>query len=188
MADNLDKSFSGLVWAGRQMKDEVFENCTFENCDFSDAVFSFCKFVDSVFINCNLTMVKFTGCLMNDIRFDNCKLLGINFGDCIDSLFTVNFNFCLLDYCTFVKKKMMKTTFHSSSAKNVDFTECDLTKSSFSNCDLLNSVFHKTVLKEVDFNSATNYIIDPEMNNIRKARFSIVGVAGLLTKYDITID
>jgi fluoroquinolone resistance protein len=115
-------------------------------------------------------------------------LLGINFSDCNDSLFTVKFTGCILDYCSFAKKKLMKTTFINSSVKNVDFSECDLTKSVFSNTDLMNSVFNRTILKEVDFLTASNYIIDPELNNIRKAKFSLNGIAGLLYKYDISIE
>ena len=34
----------------------------------------------------------------------------------------------------------------------------------------------------------SDYYIDPEMNNIRRAKFSIGGVAGLLNKYDIIIE
>jgi fluoroquinolone resistance protein len=188
MAFIQDKTFSGLLWSGRQMKDEIYENCTFENCDFSDGLFSFCKFVDCRFNNCNMSMLQFTGSLMNNISFENCKLLGINFSDCNDSVFTVKFRGCLVDYCSFAKKRLMKTLFQDSSVKNVDFSECDLTKAIFSNCDLLNSVFYKTILKEADLLTALNYNIDPEMNNIRRAKFSIGGVAGLLNKYEIIIE
>jgi uncharacterized protein YjbI with pentapeptide repeats len=83
---------------------------------------------------------------------------------------------------------MPKTTFNNSSVRNVDFSECDLTKSSFSDTDLMNSVFNRTILKEADFITASNYIIDPEVNNIRKAKFSLDSVAGLLSKYDISIE
>ena len=185
---NQDKKFRNLSWSGKQTTEEVYESCSFESCDFSDGVFSFCKFIDCVFTNCNLSMLKLTDCLLNDIRFNNCKLLGINFNDCNDLLFTVKFDGCQLDYSSFTKKKMMKTTFNDSSVRHVDFSECDLTKSSFSNTDLMNSVFNRTILKEADFLTASNYIIDPESNNIRKAKFSLIGIAGLLNKYDISIE
>ena len=35
---------------------------------------------------------------------------------------------------------------------------------------------------------ACDYDFDPEMNRIKKARFSSDGVLGLLSKYDIIID
>ena len=33
-----------------------------------------------------------------------------------------------------------------------------------------------------------NYVIDPEMNKIKKARFSLSAITGLLSKYNIEID
>jgi fluoroquinolone resistance protein len=49
------------------------------------------------------------------------------------------------------------------------------------------SVFDRTNLEKADFRSAGNYSIDPTTNKIKKARFSLDGVAGLLDKYDIEI-
>jgi len=40
----------------------------------------------------------------------------------------------------------------------------------------------------VDFRTAFNYSFDPEINKIRKARFSYPGVCGLLQKYNIEIE
>jgi len=39
-----------------------------------------------------------------------------------------------------------------------------------------------------DFRTSVNYSLDPERNRIKKARFSLSGIAGLLDKYDIEID
>ena len=72
--------------------------------------------------------------------------------------------------------------------KDVDFTETDLTKSHFSNTDLTDAIFYRTMLKEANLFTALNYIIDPELNNIRKAKFSMHGLSGLLSKYDIVIE
>jgi fluoroquinolone resistance protein len=83
---------------------------------------------------------------------------------------------------------MTKTHFINSSLKNVDFSECDLTKSVFSTADLTNGIFYNTILKDVDFLTAYNYIIDPELNTIKKAKFSVNGISGLLNKYDILIE
>jgi hypothetical protein len=49
-------------------------------------------------------------------------------------------------------------------------------------------MFENSILEKVDFRSSFNYIIDPETNRIKKARFSLPGVTGLLAKYDIEID
>ena len=134
-----------------------------------------------------MSMAKLNNCQLNNVTFKECKLLGLNFTDCADFLFIVKFDNCVLDYSSFVRKKMVKTSFINSSMKNVDFTECDVTKSIFSNTDMLNALFSKTILKEVDFLTAFNYIIDPEKNRIKKAKFSLAGIPGLLAKYDLEI-
>jgi uncharacterized protein YjbI with pentapeptide repeats len=70
----------------------------------------------------------------------------------------------------------------------VDFTECDLSGSIFDNCDLTRARFERTVLEKVDFRTSYNYSIDPELNRIKNAKFSIVGIIGLLDKYDIEVE
>ncbi len=48
----------------------------------------------------------------------------------------------------------------------------------------MNRVFNEGV----DFRTSFNYSIDPQLNRIKKAKFSLPGIAGLLDKYDIVID
>jgi hypothetical protein len=50
------------------------------------------------------------------------------------------------------------------------------------------ATFDQTILEKVDFRTSYHYSIDPEVNRIKKAKFSILGVAGLLGKYDIEIE
>jgi hypothetical protein len=57
----------------------------------------------------------------------------------------------------------------------------------FENCNLEQTIFNNTILEKTDFRTAYNFSIDPEMNKIRKTRFSSVGLSGLLDKYDIEI-
>ena len=83
---------------------------------------------------------------------------------------------------------MKKASFIDCSLKEVDFAETDLTQALFKNCDLLNASFVETVLDKADLRSAINYSFDPELNKIKKAKFSHAGVVGLLTKYDIVIE
>lgn len=182
------ESFNDLISRGKEILNTEYENCSFLNSDFADGIFSSVKFIECTFINCNLALAKLINCQLNNVTFKGCKLLGINFNDCADSFFSVKFDGCLLDYSSFSGKKMAKTPFLRSSLKSVDFSGSDLTRSSFSNCDLMNTVFNKTILKEVDFLNAVNYTIDPEMNMIKGARFSLVGLTGLLNKYSIKVE
>lgn len=183
-----DKLFQNLLYSGKETKNREFENCTFNNCDFSNGNFTSCKFIDCVFNNCNFTMTKLTNTQLNNILFKDCKLLGVNFSNTSDFLFGVKFEGGVLDYAIFVKKKLHKTMFNKTSIKSADFTDADLTKSIFSESDLLNSVFYNTNLKEVNFSTAINFIIDPEINNLKKTIFSLHGISGLLNKYDIIIE
>jgi uncharacterized protein YjbI with pentapeptide repeats len=120
-----------LVLFEKEISDCEYENCTFSDCDFSNAVLKSVSFIDCVLKNCNLTMARLKNCQLRNVTFNSCKLLGVNFSNCIDFLFSVNFESCVLDYSSFVRKKMIKTSFLNSSVKNVDFTECDLTRSIF---------------------------------------------------------
>lgn len=43
-------------------------------------------------------------------------------------------------------------------------------------------------IEKVDFRTAFNYSMGPEINRIKKAKFSISGISGLLDKYDIDIE
>jgi len=58
----------------------------------------------------------------------------------------------------------------------------------FDNCDLTRAIFIQTNLEKADFRSSFNYSIDPEMNRMKKARFSLAGVVGLLDKYDVDVE
>lgn len=84
--------------------------------------------------------------------------------------------------------KIRKTAFRNSQLQESDFAEADLTGAVFDNCDLTRAIFDQTVLEKTDFRTSYNYSIDPEINRIKRAKFSILGVSGLLDKYDIEIE
>jgi uncharacterized protein YjbI with pentapeptide repeats len=69
----------------------------------------------------------------------------------------------------------------------VDFTESDFSEAIFDDCDLAGALFDQTNLSKADFRSAFNFIIHPSINQIKKAKFSQNGLAGLLQGFDISI-
>jgi fluoroquinolone resistance protein len=87
-----------------------------------------------------------------------------------------------------LRQKIKKTIFKNSQLQETDFAETDLTSAVFDNCNLTQAVFDHTTLEKADFRTSYNYSIDPEINRIKKAKFSILGVSGLLDKYDIDIE
>ena len=124
---------------------------------------------------------------MKDVRFSDCKIVGVHFEHCNPFLLAFSFENCKLDLSTFYRLKIKKTVFENCSLHEADFTEADLEGASFSNCDLYGSRFEQTKLEKADFRSAVNYLIDPENNQIRQAKFSLQGVGGLLAKYQLSI-
>jgi uncharacterized protein YjbI with pentapeptide repeats len=114
-------------------------------------------------------------------------MLGLRFDTCKDFGMVLRFEDCVLNHCSFFQKKLKKTPFINTQLKGVDFTDTDLTESVFMGCDLNEAKFDHSILVKVDFTKALNYVIDPELNSIKKAKFSIPGVIGLLAKYDIDI-
>lgn len=167
---------------------ETFDQCTFSKCDFSNARVTGCSFTDCIFTDCNFSMTDLLQTTLNNTEFSNCKMLGVKFNHCHDFIFQVDFDKCILDYSSFERRKMVKTHFKDSSLKGVDFAGADLKQSKFINCDLNEAIFYNSNIQEVNFASAFNYIIDLSQNQIKKARFSKDGLAGLLSQFDIVIE
>ena len=165
-----------------------YENCSFISCDFSNSDLSDINFLECEFRDCNLSLARLTQTSFREAKFINCKLLGLHFNDCNDLIITFEFDGCTLDLSSFYKLKLKKTIFKNSKMIDVDFTETDISNSSFDNCDLQKTVFINTNLEGVDFRTSFNYSIDPELNRIKKAKFSIPWITGLLDKYDIEIE
>ena len=83
--------------------------------------------------------------------------------------------------------QVLRIIFKGTELRETDFSECDLTGAVFDDCDLGGATFEKTVLEKADFTNARNYSINPESNRIRKARFSMPEVVGLLHGYEIEV-
>ena len=165
---------------------EDFNNCEFVNCIFSDL--SNVNFIDCDFKNSNLSNLKTTNSRFQNVSFFDCKLLGLNFSGAIDFAFELHFENCILDYASFDKKKLNKSSFKNCKIHSANFTQADLSKSSFINCDLNESLFANTNLSTIDFTTSKNFLIDPELNNIKKAKFLAQDLPNLLYRHDILIE
>lgn len=165
-----------------------YENCVFKSCSFEDNSLSGFKFIDCTFISCNLSLSKLNQTVFQDVLFKDCKMLGLRFDSCSDFGLSFSFENCQLNHSSFYKLNLKNTLFIDTQLQEIDFSEVDLSNAVFKNCNLLLSVFDRTTLDKADFRSAVNYSIDPEKNRIKKAKFSLQGVAGLLNKYDIIIE
>lgn len=183
-----DQTFESIDFSKKPLALGEYEGCSFINCNFSDTDLSEIQFIDCQFKSCNLSMVKTIKTSFNGIAFQDCKILGVNFENCSEFLFKVDFNKCILNFSSFYKRNLKKTAFQGCILQETDFTQADLTGALFDQCDLLNTKFEQTNLEKADLRSAVNYSIDPEINRVKKAKFSLQGITGLLDKYDIEIE
>ncbi|RZL50363.1 MAG: pentapeptide repeat-containing protein, partial [Pedobacter sp.] len=188
VVEHLHQVFDKISILPTGKKSTVFDDCTFKNCDLTEAHFYGCDFVKCTFDNCNLSMVKLANVGLDNIFFANCKMVGADFSHTKDFLFSANFTNCILDYAAFMKKKNRKAKFLGCSLKGADFAEADLTEAKFDKCDLSAAVFVRTILNGANFITAVNFTIDPEKNQLRKAKFSTDGLAGLLENYGIIVE
>ncbi|RFM27965.1 pentapeptide repeat-containing protein [Deminuibacter soli] len=182
-----DQTFDREAYKGKPMKQVVFEQCRFNGIDFTGNDFTGAAFSDCTFDRCNLQMLPVDHTMFATVTFTNCKLNGINFGNCNSFRFEVHFNSCLLDYAYFFEKNMKKAKFTDCSIKQAHFVQCDLSGAQFNQCDLQATVFDRNNLQSADFSNAQNLSLDPEANKIKKAKFSLYNLAGLLAKYDIVV-
>lgn len=183
-----DKLFEQVDYSTQSFPKGEYEACRFINCNFQDADFSLVRFVDCDFQDCNLSMLKLGETVFNGIAFANCKMLGIHFENSSDLLFSVSFINCTLQFSSFYKRNLKQTKFNSCDLRSVDFTEADLQAAVFSKCDLADAKFESTNLENANLSTAFNFTIDPHLNKIKKAKFSLDGLPGLLRGYDITIE
>lgn len=172
----------------KEKLEEGYESCTFTQCNFVGANLSSVKFSECEFVNCNMSNLIVTNTALRDVQFCDCKLLWVGFGNCDSFLFAVSFEKCILGLSSFHRLKMRKTQFTECSLHEVSFVETDLGESVFDECDFSQALFERTILEKADFRTSYHYIINPETNKIKKAKFSQSGIAGLLQSYDITIE
>lgn len=181
------KTFEKIIYAEKSISGREFQDCTFKQCDFQNSNFGNNKFLDCTFEGCNLSLMKLGNTTLNSIIFRDCKILGVNFHECADFLFSVEFTGCTLDFASFAGKKMLKTKFSKCTMKEASFMQVNLAGSTFDQCDLSGAVFNRTDLTSVNLVTAYNYSIDPEINTLKKASFSLQGLPGLLSRHQIKV-
>jgi fluoroquinolone resistance protein len=164
-----------------------FEKCTFRNLDFSGTSLRGASLTNCRFEACTLQGASFESAKLDDVYFDRSDVSLINFGQCSAFGFHVDFLECKLDSCSFFNQNLKKTRFVDCSLREAKFLKCDLTGAVFKNCNLELTLFASTSLVQADFSTAYNVSLDPDANTLKKTRFSLHSLPGLLTKYDILV-
>ena len=115
-------------------------------------------------------------------------MLGLLFYNCNPFGFSIRVENCNLSHSSFFELKIKKTTFNNTKLVEVDFTTTDLSFVEFLECNLTSAQFENSNLGKADFRTAFNYSNDPELNWIKKARFSLPAVIRFLNRFDIEIE
>ncbi|WP_297507111.1 pentapeptide repeat-containing protein [Flavobacterium sp.] len=182
-----DQNFTGKVLSQADIQDTEFENCTFIDCDFTTCFFRNVTFVGCNFLHCNFKAAPINHTSFRGVWFTSCNLTSVNFAMTDQVIYEFHFKDCLLDYSQFYKLKLKNIQFIHCSMIAVDFMTTDLSGALFDACNLRRTVFSDTNLEKADFYTSYDYSIDPEKNKIKKARFSLFGLKGLLEKYELNI-
>ncbi len=125
--------------------------------------------------------------LFRGAEFQNCKMIGLDFTSCSPFLLELEFDQCALDYCLFGNLEIANTAFKHCRLIDTDFTKTDLSGAIFTGSNLSGAHFENTLLVNADFREAVSFNIDPEINNLRKAKFEKEQLDGLLQKYSLDI-
>lgn len=181
------KTFENVDFSETPLQQADYELCTFLRCELTEALLNNLAFIECKFIGCNLSNAKVDSAGFRDVKFSGCKLTGVDFSACNPAMISLSFEDCIMDYVSLARLHLKKIEFSNCSLIRAFFDDADLSSSKFIGCNLENAVFGKTNLEKADLSTSYNYIIDPENNRVKKAKFSTSGIAGLLLKYDIEI-
>ena len=185
--DFYDQTFTPDAPPSGEWFSHTFDTCVFQNIDFAGADLAKTNFLDCAFTDCNLANVQMGETKLNNARFITCKMTGVDFGKCSPFSFRVTFVKCQMDLTVFLDNKLKKTRFTDCLLREAHFMSCELMEAAFENCDLNDAYFSENDLAKADFSTSYNLRLNPDDNVIKKARFSLQSLPGLLEKYDIVI-
>jgi uncharacterized protein YjbI with pentapeptide repeats len=133
-------------------------------------------------------MVKLAGTSMQELHFSGCRLLGLDLSACKPMLFSARFVDCGMDHALLSGPSLKRQHFERCSLRGADLTGSDLREAVFAACDLQDAVIEHCDLRGADLRTAFGFRIDPEVNRLAGARFSVEGGLSLLAKYDVLLD
>jgi len=181
-----DTAFTSLSLPDASLTDIEFFRCRFDSCQFLRTVFCRCRFEACVFQKCDLSLLQVTDCRFVDAKFVKSKMLGIDWTRAAKPL-AIALHGCNVSHSVFVELHLPKLEMTECVAREVDFTGVHLTKANLSRTDFLGSRFIHTDLSCADFSQAVNYSIDPTVNRVKKAVFTLPEAMSLLSAFDIIL-
>jgi fluoroquinolone resistance protein len=177
-------NFDNIKYTGQTVRSKIFEECSFNDCDFSATIFIDCRFLECRFSRCNLSIVKFDHSRFTDVLFKECKAIGVDWTRAAwpdIALFSpILFFKSIINDSTFFGLNLKEIVIKECQAHDVDFREGDFSDADFRATDFASSLFNGTDLSGADFTEAVNYRIDINHNRIHDAKFSRQEAVSLL--------
>ncbi len=169
------------------MERKEFEQITFKNKQFYSDELENAVLTDCIFYECKISGLSLKNTRFHGVQFNYCKIEGVSFTQLNRLVLDMNFNECLIRSSNFTDLDIKKTKFIKCTITDSDFINTILKEADFSSSDLKGSVFHNADLREAFFENAVNYNINPAVNRIKKAVFSLPEALNLLSHLDIII-
>lgn len=188
MESYYDQVFESTNYSADGFPEGESEACTFKNCLFADVNLSHRSFLACEFQDCDFTGAKLGDTAFKDVKFVGCKLLGVDFTGCNPFLLEMTFEECILNLASFYQLNLKGTSFVRCSLEEVDFVQTNLSEASFADCNLAMAQFDQTNLEKADLRTAVNFLINPNNNRLKKAKFARPTLDGLLDAFDVIIE
>lgn len=164
-----------------------FENCVFQNCDFSDVSITGVLFEDCRLLDCNLSSVDLRDSAWQLCHLENCKLIGLDWTRVNPLGFDVEFVNCNLSHSFFTGLKLKQLKMTECRLQGTVFEHCDLQGTQFINCDFTDAQFFQNNLEKAKFISPSNLVVNPAENRMRGAQFPLESLPGLLAHTGIMV-
>jgi uncharacterized protein YjbI with pentapeptide repeats len=177
------KDFTAITFAKGD-----YESCTFKNCNFANVNLSHVKFIDCEFEACNLSSANIYDTGFQDVQFLECKMLGLLFDKADTFGFSITVKDCQLNHASFYKVNLNSSSFEGCNFQQADFSEATLKGITLTTCNFQQAVFDGTNLEQANLKGSKNYRINPEKNQITKAKFNYPDVLGILEHYQIIVE
>jgi uncharacterized protein YjbI with pentapeptide repeats len=92
-----------------------------------------------------------------------------------------------MKHVSFYQMNLQNCQFDKCDLEGADFTEVKAKAISFFGSNLRDVIFDRTDLRAVNFIESKNLQLDPQTNQIEKAKFQAAQLEGLLLKYQLDI-
>ncbi|MCF6515745.1 hypothetical protein GSH19_06240 [Lactobacillus sp. S2-2] len=138
------------------ISDVIFDNCLFEDNDFSGS-----EWLDITFNNMDLSNKNFNESIIYRSKFNNCRMTGISLID--TRLKSDDFSKSQLDFCNFSGSKLNELNFFECSLNGMLFQEVEHQKKiNFDKCSLNDTSFINTKMNQIDL--STSYFDNIELS------------------------